>query len=799
MQLLPAGIEWRRAGDRATGCRDRKPDGGPPIGGSIDNPRDFNAANSGWALTARHARPRVHCPSNVAAVFFFSDYLIRKLVTQSSDSSPTAEFAPSTSSLANILGGCAEFAASFSASLSKDEQLAGSRLGIATALYSALAAKDAPTAQHCLRVALRCAAVGKAMGIGGSELHRLEVAALLHDVGKIGIPDFVLTKPGPLDDTERHVMQQQLGIGLAILSKCCRSQEVLEIVRYANNRYDGQGEDRHQPRGDDLPLGARILAAVDAYDSMTTEHVYRAAMSNDRALAELSSMSGSQFDPQVVMIMTQLGTQIEAELLSSPEAWLSQMLGTSAEGLWGLNPLEESAPQHQRQQAWRFPQKLLDAMHDGVIFVDGARKIVLWNRGAERLTGHSRESVLNRTWSCNILDLRDQDGNLLREMECPIERVMTMGVQLLLRLTVTRNRQQRVVVDAHVVPVMDERQGCIGATMMLHDVSSELTLKKRVENLHEKATTDPLTGVHNRAEFDRAHAELTRASQELGATCSIIICDIDRFKQVNDVYGHQAGDDVLVTFARLLREMARSEDVVARFGGEEFVILCPDCDNPTATRRAEEIRREWARTTHAALSQKTVTSSFGVTEVQMGDTTETMLRRADRALYQAKNDGRNRVVQIGGGLIAEPKKKSANWLGWLRRSAPDSVLSRQLIANVPINLLVEKIKGFIADHGAEILAIEDNFLVLNMDGSGPSERMRRSNDRPMSMVVELSLRETERTRDDGSGRVAATTDTIVAVTIRPKRSRDRRRSVTDQAEQVFDSLRSYLIAEEYTD
>src|SRR5690606_18211365 len=126
-------------------------------------------------------------------------------------------------------------------------------------------------------------------------------------------------------------------------------------------------------------------------------------------------------------------------------------------------------------------------------------------------------------------------------------------------------------------------------------------------------------------------------------------CDIDHFKRINDTYGHQAGDEALVTFASVLRECSREGDLVARYGGEEFVLLCAACDNPCATARAEEIRRIIERTPVPSLGGNTMTASFGVTEHQAGDSAATIIARADRALLTAKNTGRNRVVQLGAG------------------------------------------------------------------------------------------------------------------------------------------------------
>src|SRR5690606_33209115 len=175
--------------------------------------------------------------------------------------------------------------------------------------------------------------------------------------------------------------------------------------------------------------------------------------------------------------------------------------------------------------------------------------------------------------------------------------------------------------------------------------------------LHAQTTRDPLTQVANRAEFDRMLALFIDAHQETGLPCSLIMADIDNFKKINDTFGHQAGDEAIVTFASLLKSMCRTGDLVARYGGEEFAVLCADCNNATAAARAEEMRKKLSETVHASLANHLFTASFGVTELQDGDSPETMIRRADRALLQAKDQGRNQVVQLGAGMMEEPVKR----------------------------------------------------------------------------------------------------------------------------------------------
>ncbi len=692
------------------------------------------------------------------------------------------------SSLALLLGSIDEApSASY-----EDDSAVRQRLGIAASLFRALRAKHAPTANHCLRVALRCSFVANMLEVTGEELDHLEIASLLHDIGKIGVPDSILTKPAPLSADEREVMSRQRNCGLEILASSCFPEEIIEIIRLAALSYSST-------KAGTLPLGARILNISDAFDAMTTDHVYRPAMSRERAVAELFENSGSQFDPGLVREFAKLSSHTEAEINQHvQERWSRNLSPSSADALWQLKqPIYANVGSPSAESI--FQQRLLDAMHDGVIFIDSSGRILLWNHGAERLTGISPQSVYEKAWTPSLLDMRDEEGNLICDDRCPVKNVIRTGVQSLRRMTVTHVNFKKVSVDIHVIPVTDERSSCYGATLLMHDASSETNLEERVQNLHEQATTDPLTGVHNRAEFERVFQRLVQSSLDTGTPCSIVICDIDRFKQVNDVYGHQAGDQALVNFATLLQSCTRPGDLVARYGGEEFVLLCAGCDNATAARRAEQIRRELAHTPQEALNGRCMTASFGVTQLQLGDTTETMLRRSDRALYQAKDSGRNRVIQLGAGIVdalddAEVAKK-ASWFSWLRRKDPEAIVNRTLVANVPITVLAEKIRGFISDHYADIVKIEDDFVELKVDTRKISSAHLPEDIRHATFTLEIRFREQEeRTSQDSERRAGSRT--MIDVVIKSTHSSEKR-NIEERGNQVLSSLKSYLIAQDY--
>jgi diguanylate cyclase (GGDEF)-like protein len=366
-------------------------------------------------------------------------------------------------------------------------------------------------------------------------------------------------------------------------------------------------------------------------------------------------------------------------------------------------------------------------------------------------------------------------------------------VQSLRRLTVAGRAGAPVAVDTHTIPVVTNDGTALGAILLLHDASSEISLEKRCQNLHEKATKDPMTQVANRAEFDRVLEMFVNTHRQQRVPCSLIICDLDHFKQVNDNFGHPAGDEAIKTLATILKNSCRPGDLVARYGGEEFVLLCADCDNASATRRAEQVRKELARTEHPELGGRAVTASFGVTEIQPGDTAETMLRRADRGLLMAKAKGRNNVVQLGSGSQVDPWERAEESRS-KRAARSKTTIQQSLITPVPIAVSIEKLRGFVADHKAQIEKIDGTCVKLIIED--PTRCKRRQADRPVPFSVELRFEE-----DRSQAPVAKTLSggtisrTRILVTIRPTKSRDRRRTgVNDRARQVLASIRSYLMA-----
>ncbi len=671
-----------------------------------------------------------------------------------------------------------------------DNQLVQVRLGIASSLFAALRCRSAATASHSVRVALSCSAWGLKLKLTPGERDAIEVAALLHDVGLIGVPDPVLLKPGPLSRDETILIEQGRRMSVEILRYACAEPRILQIVENLGAWFDGsKGGYRHSGR--QIPAGSRMIAIVEAFDSMTTDQVFRRATSQERAMQELFESAGTQFDPGLVHEFAEFRVCDQRALRSEvAKRWLHDLDPEAANSYWEL--IASPSPSGDGDAARRFETKLLENMHDAVVFIDAGMRIAEWNRGAERLTGVATASVIQRLWTPTVLNMQNEKGEWLAEQDCPVRCAIQSQVQSLRRLTISGRGGRPVSVDSHAIPVTGAEGSALGAVLLMHDASGEASLEERCQTLYEKATKDPFTQVANRAEFDRVHGMFIRAHKEYQVACSLIICDLDHFKRVNDTYGHQAGDEVIQALANVLKNACRPGDLVARYGGEEFVMLCADCDNAAAARRAEQARKGLGQIRHPRLDGQCATASFGVTEVQPGDTSETMLRRADRALLMAKERGRNAVVQLGVEPEQSELRPSAASAG---RADSPFLLEQHLVTPVPLWVAVEKLRGFMAEHRAKVIQVEENRVQLLVEVDRP-KRMLRFSDRPTIFRVDVRLNEEPIAKEAKNlGSQGVWVQTRLRVTIAPDKSRDRRREeMVHRAKEVLVSFRSYLMA-----
>jgi putative nucleotidyltransferase with HDIG domain len=192
------------------------------------------------------------------------------------------------------------------------------------ALAAAMQARVGTDREHLDRVARLALLVGQEMGMAAGDLAVLRRAAILHDVGKIGVPEAILNKAAELEAEERALLDQHVELGVAILERVEFLHPVLALVKYHQERWDGARDGPHPSRyglrGEEIPLGSRIIAAVEAFDAVSHERPHRRALGRNAAIAELWRCSGSQFDPSVVSTMTRIVGQQRDREISSPRS-----------------------------------------------------------------------------------------------------------------------------------------------------------------------------------------------------------------------------------------------------------------------------------------------------------------------------------------------------------------------------------------------------------------------------------------------------------------------------------------------
>jgi diguanylate cyclase (GGDEF)-like protein/PAS domain S-box-containing protein len=275
-----------------------------------------------------------------------------------------------------------------------------------------------------------------------------------------------------------------------------------------------------------------------------------------------------------------------------------------------------------------------------VAMLDDAGTVVEWNSSIGRFFGVTADAIvgqplLNRvslhleelTSSPNFLDVRNV---IVKVGWCRVDASWRKG------------GGQEMWGDCVIAPVVEADGSAGGYVAVIRDVSVEHI---NTQELIDAALTDPLTGLHNRRGLEGRSEAIHFRPGGAPVTQVWIMVDIDHFKRVNDTYGHEAGDEVLKAVAEALRSTARGADIVARFGGEEFVLVLPDTSAELAVRIAERLRLAIeALSTDVEGQVIRVTASFGVAQRAAQESQLEVLERADAALYSSKKEGRNRVT-----------------------------------------------------------------------------------------------------------------------------------------------------------
>ena len=292
-----------------------------------------------------------------------------------------------------------------------------------------------------------------------------------------------------------------------------------------------------------------------------------------------------------------------------------------------------------------FYKRLLDNLHDGVYFVNLDREIIYWNNGAERITGYAQGDVIGSHCWDNILMHVDTQGNSLCQTACPLVKVISTGCETTADVYMSHKDGHRIPVSVRAAPIVNGRGKIVGAVEIFSDNSEKITALLQVEELQHKVLMDPLTDLANRRYVEMNLQMKANEMLRYGWQFGLIMMDINHFKDVNDRYGHNVGDEALRMISRTLLYSSRSADLVGRWGGEEFIAVISNTNKQKLHDIAERYRSLVERS-GLPLDKETlcITISAGATIAEHEESVENVIKRADKLLYDSKAGGRNRVT-----------------------------------------------------------------------------------------------------------------------------------------------------------
>jgi diguanylate cyclase (GGDEF)-like protein/putative nucleotidyltransferase with HDIG domain len=534
-------------------------------------------------------------------------------------------------------------------------------------LALAIDAKDRYTKEHIQRVRGIAVSIARELGLTGNDLKAVETGALLHDIGKLAVPEQILTKPGRLTEEEFEKMKTHPDMGARILQPVQFPFPVLSVVRSHHERWDGSGYPDGLA-GEDIPLGGRILAVADVYDALTTDRSYRRGWPHEQAVAYLEEQSGKQFDPRMVDAFLRV-------LAHSPR--LQVMSGFGGASLPSLNSF---SPERQA-----VTQDINRASFEYISLYEVAQAVsttLNLNETLTLLTGKVRNLFSAST--C-VVSLLDSEGMLVvqrviganerrfRGKKIARGHGFTGGVAATkvgvvrgdfdpadLGVSTTGDPVWLPLQSTLIAPLV-AGDTCIGTIALYHERHNAFDTEhlrvltavavqagRGIQNAREfdetrqSALRDSLTGLYNARHLGQFLDGELKSAVDKNTPLTVLVLDLDNFKPVNDRFGHARGNQVLRDLGAIFHSVLRSGDLVARYAGDEFVIVLPGTGAAEARTVVEKMRAAVAeydpRLTGEHLGDITVGVSIGAaTFPQDGMDTTTLMAFADRAMYRDKN------------------------------------------------------------------------------------------------------------------------------------------------------------------
>jgi diguanylate cyclase (GGDEF)-like protein/putative nucleotidyltransferase with HDIG domain len=524
------------------------------------------------------------------------------------------------------------------------------QLATIEALALAIEAKAGCTPDHIRAIQNYAGMLAEAALLSEADVQAVRTAALLHDVGNMAVPEHILAKPDKLTPEEFERVKIHPRVGADILRNVPFGAPVAELVLAHHERWDGLGYPAGI-RGAAIPIGARILAIADCYSTLLTHRPYRPARSAAEAVQVLRDFAGSSFDPALVELFIERLERAPATTLAMQafEGWVEPDGQVALQDIAGAHREEQTL--YEIAQALGSSLGIDEAManlQEKVTRLVPFSTIALFVGNEQEgyscryAHGPGTEALMKwepRSWSEVALRLpSNADGRgahgeeLATLLPCQLlhEGVLIGGL-----------------VFYHTVPgcFTDEHRRITGRVS--EQAAAVIANATRFEQTQHESHTDPLTGLANRRSLARqVEAGFARTSHALGSA-SVVVLDLDRLKEINDTYGHEAGDRALRAVGSVLRNTARPDDICARFAGDEFVVVLWDCVADDEARRVRELQAAVAAYPFEPRPGVLVSLSISAGPARFpvdGRGFEELLAVADERMYRDKARRRARSV-----------------------------------------------------------------------------------------------------------------------------------------------------------
>jgi diguanylate cyclase (GGDEF)-like protein/putative nucleotidyltransferase with HDIG domain len=562
--------------------------------------------------------------------------------------------------------------------LTKDVE--GLHLRTIETMALAIGARDQEMSRHLERVQVYAVEMGKALHLGSSEIEGLKAAALLHDIGKLGVPEHIISKPGRLTPEEFEKMKVHPMVGAEILSRVNFPYPVVPFVRHHHERWDGSGYPDGL-KGEAIPIGARILTVVDCLDALASDRQYRRALPIDAAVDQVAAEAGRQFDPRLISLLKKHYKTWEALVASERSARdasssqnlpmqafdrvvktigsasaevnsmfeLTQELGNSlnlADTFAALGPGLKRLVPHSAMAVYLKRRERLYARHLAGEFPVTPESLEL--KIGEGLSG--RVAV-----SCSPI----VNGDPQSESDDPIAMGYFSTFQSAVSIALPGpDSVLGVLTLYHEKPDAFSNDQLRKLQALVPKLSQAVANGVKFKMAEDKAGTDHLTGLPN------AHSLYLHLDHELGLSrcmstpLAVVVCDLNGFKLVNDTLGHLVGNQLLQAVGAALRESCREYDFVARMGGDEFVMILSGVQQKTAQTKIKQLREVIRNASRQACREGMIFGSFGLAMYPRdAPSADELLACADRNMYRDKEEQKSKKAGSAFGTAMNPAWK----------------------------------------------------------------------------------------------------------------------------------------------